>query len=72
MSVLDEILADVRADLELRMAEVPLDSLKERATRRPAPRDAEAALREPGVGVIAEVKRASPSKGSIAAIDDPA
>ena len=31
-----------------------------------------AALREPGIGVIAEVKRASPSRGELATISDPA
>ena len=31
-----------------------------------------AALREPGIGVIAEVKRASPSRGPLATISDPA
>jgi indole-3-glycerol phosphate synthase len=72
VSVLDEILVGVRAELAERQANVPLDVLKERAQQRPSPRDAVAALRQPGVGVIAEVKRASPSRGSIAAIDDPA
>ena len=72
MSVLDDIIAGVRAELDARMAEVPLDRLKECAERKPAPLDAEAVLREPGVGVIAEVKRASPSKGSLASIEDPA
>jgi indole-3-glycerol phosphate synthase len=72
MSVLDEILAGVRADLAERETAVPLEALKERARLQPSPHDALAVLRQPGVGVIAEVKRASPSRGKIAAIDDPA
>ena len=72
MNVLDDIVADVRADLDCRMSEVPLDDLKDRAARTPQPIDAEAVLREPGVGVIAEVKRASPSRGNLATIEDPA
>ncbi|MFL6238448.1 MAG: indole-3-glycerol phosphate synthase TrpC [Actinomycetes bacterium] len=72
MSVLDEILADVRADLAEREAAVPLEALKEKARLQPSPHDAVAVLRQPGVGVIAEVKRASPSRGRLAPIDDPA
>ena len=51
MTVLDDIVADVRVDLERRMSEVSLDDLKQRAGRAPAPLDAEAVLREPGVSV---------------------
>ena len=72
MSVLDDIIAGVRVDLDARMSAVSLEQLKECAARKPPPLDAEAVLREPGVGVIAEVKRASPSKGSLAEIEDPA
>ncbi|MFD0905780.1 indole-3-glycerol phosphate synthase TrpC [Actinomadura sediminis] len=72
MSVLDEIIEGVRADLADRQREVPLDALKEKASTAPPPRDALAALRGPGVSVIAEVKRSSPSKGALAAIADPA
>lgn len=72
VSVLDEILDGVRADLADRQAAIPLERLKEKAVSVPAPQDAEAALRRPGVQVIAEVKRASPSKGPLAAIADPA
>jgi len=42
------------------------------ARRADSPRDALAALRRDDVTVIAEVKRASPSKGAMAAIADPA
>ena len=72
MTVLDDIMSGVRSDLDLRMASVPLDELKAQASRMPAPRDAESRLREPGVGVIAEVKRESPSKGRLAEIENPA
>jgi indole-3-glycerol phosphate synthase len=72
VSVLDEILTGVRADLDARQRELPLDRLKDMARRADSPRDAEAALRGQDVAVIAEVKRASPSKGAMAAIADPA
>jgi indole-3-glycerol phosphate synthase len=70
--VLDEILAGVREDIEARQREVPLERIKELAAEAPPARDAYAALRAPGVGVIAEVKRSSPSKGQLAEIPDPA
>lgn len=72
-TVLDEILDGVRADLALRTALVSLDELKTRARQVAPARDAYAALRSgPGVKVIAEVKRSSPSKGALAIIADPA
>ena len=72
MSVLEEILAGVREDLEERTAAMPLEALKERASRVPPPLPVLPVLTAPGVGVIAEVKRSSPSKGALAAIADPA
>jgi indole-3-glycerol phosphate synthase len=72
VSVLDEILEGVRADLATRQSQVSLEQLKDQARRAPSPLDALAALKAEGVSVIAEVKRASPSRGAMAAIDDPA
>ncbi len=72
MSVLDEILAGVRLDLEAREAAVPLDAVKELAGRQRSALDPMPVLRSPGVSIIAEVKRASPSKGTLAPIRDPA
>jgi indole-3-glycerol phosphate synthase len=72
VTVLDEILAGVREDVAARQEQVPLEALREACSSAPPPRDAYAALRAPGVGVIAEVKRASPSKGRLADIPDPA
>jgi indole-3-glycerol phosphate synthase len=70
--VLDEIIAGVREDVEARQRLVSLEEVKKLAGVAVAPRDAYAALRSPGVGVIAEVKRSSPSKGHLAEIPDPA
>src|SRR5262245_2519444 len=71
-SVLDEILAGVREDVAARQRAVPLERVRALAAEAPPPKDAYSLLREPGVGVIAEVKRSSPSKGRLADIPDPA
>ena len=70
--MLNEILEGVRTDLAARQRQTPLERLKEIAQQAASPRDAVAALSGQDVAVIAEVKRASPSKGTMAAIDDPA
>ncbi len=72
MSVLDSILDGVRQDVEERIRTVDFDTVKQASLKAPPPRDAMAALKAPGIGVIAEVKRRSPSKGDLAAIADPA
>ena len=71
-NVLDSILEGVRADTAVREARISLSEIKAAAAAAPPPLDVMAALREPGIGVIAEVKRASPSAGSLATIADPA
>ncbi len=72
MSVLDDILIGVRADLAERESGLSLDQLKELASRVSPAKESVELLRAKGVGVIAEVKRSSPSKGALAAIADPA
>ncbi len=72
MSVLDDIVAGAREDLAARKAELPLARLREQALATSRPQDPMPAFRAPGLGVIAEVKRRSPSKGDLAEIPDPA
>jgi indole-3-glycerol phosphate synthase len=71
-TVLDEIISGVREDLAGREAALPLGELRQRAEAAPSALDAEGALRSPGLSLIAEVKRASPSRGALASIADPA
>ena len=72
MSVLDGIIAGVLEDLEARKSKTPLAELRSRAADVPPALDPLPAFREPGVSIIAEVKRKSPSKGELANIPDPA
>ena len=72
MSVLDDIVAGVREDLEERRGRVSRATLESAVRDLPAPHDPLPAFRAPGLSVIAEVKRRSPSKGHLADIPDPA
>ena len=63
---LQRILARKRVELAERRAAVPEAALERLAAAAPPPRDFLAALEPDRLGVIAEVKRASPSKGAIA------
>ncbi|MDT7624331.1 MAG: indole-3-glycerol phosphate synthase, partial [Pseudonocardiales bacterium] len=72
MSVLDSILDGVRVDLAERESSVTFEQVKRASLAAPPPKDVMAVLNEPGIGVIAEVKRSSPSRGELAPIADPA
>jgi indole-3-glycerol phosphate synthase len=75
VSLLTEIVEGVRADLLARKADVSPATLRRRAAsrgRRMTPEPVAAALRGgDGVRLTAEVKRAGPSTGPLAAIDRP-
>lgn len=74
--ILKKILARKREELEAARAAVPFAQLEARAKSAPPPRDFLAAIRAKiGAGrpaVIAEIKKASPSKGVLRADFDPA
>jgi indole-3-glycerol phosphate synthase len=69
VSVLDSIIEGVREDLAARR--LPLSQLHEQLSQAPQVIDAHERLRAAPMTVIAEVKRASPSKGALASIADP-
>jgi len=69
---LDRILTQTSIDLEQRKRELPLEMVQQLAAAQHAPRDLLAALQhKQQVRLIAEVKRASPSKGLLAPHTDP-
>ena len=68
MTILDQIIADKRIEVEQRRRERPLDELKEQVTLLGKCRNFYKAVTkasERGVNVIAEIKKASPSAGVI-------
>lgn len=73
MSVLDELVAGALEDQRTRELTVSLEDVKKAVLAAPAPIDATRWLkRADGIPVIAEIKRASPSKGHLSDIPDPA
>jgi indole-3-glycerol phosphate synthase len=67
-TILEEIVAAKRREIERAKAETPEGVLRDRLGQAPPPRDFLAALARPGrIRLIAEVKKASPSRGVIRA-----
>jgi indole-3-glycerol phosphate synthase len=73
MSVLDEIVANTRTEVARRKAAVPRATLERQCRALPAARDFDGALRPSpaSVRLIAEVKKASPSRGVLSSGLDP-
>jgi len=67
MTILDRILPDVRRELDEARAAVPFDEIKQLAAEAPVPRDFVGVLTAHGFGLIAEIKRRSPSMGEMRA-----
>jgi indole-3-glycerol phosphate synthase len=71
-TILDQIVAGKRREIVTRRAERPQSELERLLGSAPPVRDFRAALeRGPGLGIIAEVKKASPSAGVLRAEFDP-
>jgi indole-3-glycerol phosphate synthase len=69
--ILDEIMVYKRAELEQHQSATPLAALRAQGADRAEPLDFAAALRGETVRLIAEVKRASPSRGPLRLDLDP-
>ena len=65
MNVLDRILDDTRDEVARRRAQVPLANLERAVAARGDERPFSEALARPGISIIAEYKRRSPSAGAI-------
>src|ERR687898_1720400 len=72
MGMIEELAEAARAGAEGRSDEVPLEELQRRLAERPEQRPFGEALVRPGLSVIAEFKRRSPSAGEIRAGATPA
>lgn len=72
MNILEQIIADKRVEIAAARDRISMEAMRERALSRPAPPDFRAALAARPVGLIAEVKRCSPSAGLIRDPFDPA
>jgi indole-3-glycerol phosphate synthase len=71
-TVLDRIVAHKREELAAVKPARPLAGVKRLAAEAPAVRSFEKALRRPGIALVAEVKKASPSRGVLREDFDPA
>ena len=64
MDILQAILADKRIEVADARRRVPLAAIRRLAVCVEGVRDFKSALEKPGIGIVAEIKKASPSKGT--------
>lgn len=74
MTVLDDLIAGAKQRMAVRESQVSFEEIKQRAQAAAPAKDVVEALTggSGAVSIIAEIKRASPSKGHLASIPDPA
>lgn len=74
MTVLDDLIAGAKQRMAVRESQVSFEEIKQRAQAAAPAKDVVEALTggSGAVSIIAEIKRASPSKGYLASIPDPA
>lgn len=72
MNILDEIVAHKKLEIEAAKKSMPLDALMPHVKARRDFRGFARALETPGIRIISELKRRSPSKGDLAPDLDPA
>ena len=70
-SILDKIVAAKREELADAQRDAPLSAVRQAAAEQPQPRSLSAALSGDGISLIAEVKKASPSRGLLSPDFDP-
>ena len=70
-SILDRIVAAKREELADAQRVAPLAAVRQAAAEQPRPLDLVGALSGPGISLIAEVKKASPSRGLLSPDFDP-
>lgn len=70
-TILDKILDQTANDVAVRKSRTSPETLRERGAGRPAPVSLNRVLSAPGMSIIAEIKRASPSRGVFPVAIDP-